>query len=215
MSRSAAVARFAAEFGPLIAFWVTNAAFGLKPAIAVSMVVALAELARFTVRRETPGHFFLFSVAMTLLFGTVDLLLTQPKFLAYESVVTNLATAVFFGVTAFGRKPLIFQFAERSGRLSGNRPPDLVPFFRVFTLVWAGYFVAKAALYGWMAGRFDLRDATAIRMVVGPASFYALLGVSMFGGRTIYRIMRWSGALAIAVRLFPGDKPEAVSGQLP
>jgi hypothetical protein len=99
------------------------------------------------------------------------------------------------------------EFAEQSGGLSGQRPPDLVPYFRIFTLVWAAYFLVKAGLYAWIGSNFDLTHAAALRFLIGGGSFYTLLAVSMLGGRALYRLMRWSGLLAVAVRMFPADAP--------
>jgi hypothetical protein len=85
----------------------------------------------------------------------------------YEAAVSNVATAVFFG-------------------------GSLVVYFRGFTLVWVGYFLAKAAVYAWVAHRYGMDTGVAVRIVVGNASFYALLGISILGGPTLFRaLLRW------------------------
>lgn len=195
------------ELGPLVSFWIANAMAGLKPAIAVSITVALLGAGYKLLRRESFTKLFVFSLIMTVLFGSIDLLLTKPIFLRYEATLTNLATAGFFGAGAFGRKPLVMEFANKSGRLPGSRPPDFVTFFRVFTLLWAGYFLAKAILYAWVATRYDLTQAAVLRFVLGPVTFYSFLAVSLLGGRSIYMLLRRVGILALAARLFPGDAP--------
>jgi hypothetical protein len=92
-----------------------------------------------------------FSLVMTVLFGAVDLLLTQPTFLRYEAAVTNVATCIFFAAGAFGRKPLIMEFAEISAlpvgsggsstcpktrRATGASTPHSAFFFREIRTTW-------------------------------------------------------------------------------
>lgn len=55
------------------------------------------------------------SSALTVVFGTIDLLSATPFMLKYESVVTNAATGVVFAIGAGGAKPMV-QSWQNNGR---------------------------------------------------------------------------------------------------
>ena len=72
--------------------------------------------------------------------------------LKYEAVITNAATGLAFVAGALGKKPIIQEVAEQRGQ-TFVATEEVRGFFRLFTLVWAAYFVVKAIVYLWMAGR--------------------------------------------------------------
>jgi intracellular septation protein A len=195
------------EFGPLLAFWIANACFGLFAGIAASVAIAITSAVIRYLRHEKLGRIFWFSLGMTIVFGAADLLLRQPIFLRYEAVVSNVVVAIFIGSAAFGPKPIIMEFAERSGRLPKQHPPDLVAYFRVFTLLWAAYFLAKAVFYVWVARNLSLTGGMLLRLIVGQGSFYLLLGFSIFFGRPFYFFLRWTGLVGLAHRAWPPPAP--------
>lgn len=187
--------RFAlGEFGPLIAFWLVDAAFGLKPAIAASLA-AIVALSLYKWRRgERFTRLYLLTSALTLVFGAIDLMSQTPFLLKYESVVTNIATGGAFVIGAFGEKPLVQEAAEQRSP-AFRATPEIRRFFQLFTLVWALYFFLKAALYAWLALTLPLAEAMALRSVLGGASLALLIGVSVTQGRRLFFLCRTLGLL--------------------
>lgn len=111
-----------AEFGPLLAFWLVGWRFGVKPAIAASLFVIVAESLWRWRRGERFTRLYLLTSGLTLAFGAVDMFAVTPFLLKYEAVVTNLVTAAAFVVGAFGDKPMIQEVAEqRAGESFGAK----------------------------------------------------------------------------------------------
>jgi hypothetical protein len=105
---------------------------------------------------------YILFVALTVGFGAIDLLSATPFMLKYEAVITNAVTAGIFVLGAIWPKPLIQEVAEqREGRpFSGHGTS-----FRWFTLVWAFYFLLKAAFYFCAAWTLPMSEALAVRSV--------------------------------------------------
>ena len=76
--------------------------------------------------------------------------------LKYEAVITNAATGLAFVAGALGKKPIIQEVAEQRGE-TFVATEEVRGFFRLFTLVWAAYFVVKAIVYVWIG--MDAADA--------------------------------------------------------
>lgn len=191
------------ELGSLVVFVVINHLAGLKPAIVVSALYTMTDVAWRLWRGRAITRIFKFSAAMTLTFGLVDVFSHRPFMMKYEAVVTNLVTAWFFGASLFGEKTLIQDFYEKRHEGETVRP-DLVVYFRWLTMVWVGYFLAKAGLYAWIAHHSGLERMLVVRAIVGGASFYALLGLSIFGSPYIVRALRRWGVLP---ELAPEHRP--------
>ena len=194
--RALSVLRFAlSEFGPLIAFWLVGLAFGLKAAIAVSLAVIVVESLWKWRRGESFSKIYLLTSGLTLAFGAIDLSITTPFMLAYESVITNIATGVAFVIGAFGEKPMIQEAAEQRGSDAFPDTPEIRRFFLLFTLAWALYFFLKAAFYAWAAYTMPLTEAMALRSIVGGVSFGLMSAVSATQGRRIFFLCRRLGWL--------------------
>jgi uncharacterized membrane protein len=189
-----ALLRLAAPFGGLLIFLAVQATAGLKAAIAASLVFVLLDtLRRLRFRLGFP-RLWVLSGALTVVFGAIDLAAATPFMLSYEAVITNVVTAFAFALGAAGRRPMLQDFAEqRSGPLPDR--PDLTRFFRLLTLVWAAYFLAKAGLYLWAACTLPLAEAAALRAATGPASLLVLLVVSTTQGPRLFRLCRRLGLL--------------------
>ena len=190
------LARFAvAEFGPLIVFYALLAAFGLKVAIAGSVLFILADVLRRRLRGVAFTRIYTLSAGLTVVFGAIDLLVRTPFMLNYESVITSLALAGFFFAGARGERPMIQEFAEqREGKPFPARA-DITVFFRILTYAWAGYFLLKAVAYFCLAQTgWPLSETMAIRSVTGPVSLGLMFLIS-FQGRRIFVLMRRLGWL--------------------
>lgn len=190
--------RFAvAEFGPLIVFWALAATSGVKVAIAGSILAILVDAAWRRWKQQPFTRLYLLVSALTLGFGCVDLSVTTPFMLAYEAPITNLATAGAFVVGAFGDKPILQEAAEqRMGALPAT--PAVARFFRLFTLIWAGYFVVKAIAYVWIATRLPLTEALALRSLIGSISLGAMIALSVAQGPRLFQLFRRLGWLGEA-----------------
>lgn len=175
------------NFGPLIIFYISNRIFGLKIAIGLSVVYTLSDVAYRKIKHEKITAFFIFSAAITIFFGVIDLFLPAAFLFNYEASFTNVATAAFFFLGAFNKKPLIQEFAERKRSFDRPDAPDLVYYFRLLTLVWASYFLMKAGFYTWLAQQpMSDEKKLALRTSIGSTSFYLLLGASIFGSRKLF-----------------------------
>ena len=177
------------NFGPLVLFYGVNHFWGLKPAIAASTVLSVIEVATKLYRKEKITGLFIFSAGMTLIFGVVDLYSTQSFLFKYESTVTNIVTACFFGWSIFAEKTVIQEVyeAKPDAKKLGR---DHIVYFKMLTGVWVIYFLAKAAVYFVIAGKFDLEQALVIRFVIGNGSFYLMLFISMVGSKKIFPLMK-------------------------
>ena len=191
-----ALARFAArEFGPLIVFLVVSARFGVKPAIALSILTVVGESAWRWRRGETFTRLYLLVSGLTLVFGAVDLYAASPFMLKYEAVNTNVATGIAFVFGAFGEKPMLQELAEQRAAIPVAVTAEIRRFFQLFTLLWAAYFFAKAALYLWLGLIMPLTEAIALRSLIGGVSLALLSAISITQGRRLFFLCRRLGLL--------------------
>ncbi len=195
MAKRLAAGRWAlVEFGPLIVFWGLALTLGVKPAIAGSLVFILADAAWRWRTGKAFTRLYLLVSALTLVFGGVDLVGTSPFMLKYEAAVTNVATGLAFVAGAIGRKPIIQEVAEARGE-SVPATRETRAFFRLFTLVWAGYFFIKAAFYVWAVWTMPMLEAMALRSLVGSVSLGLMILVSSTQGRRLFFLCRRLGLL--------------------
>jgi intracellular septation protein A len=195
------------DFGPLIVFYGANHFFGFVPAIVASMAWSVGDVALIKLRKQQVSAFLKFSIVVTVLFGTIDVYLQGPFLFRYEAALSNVVTGVFFGLTLRGDKSIIQEFAEKRAATTGKPVPinpDTIHYFRLCSWVWTVYFFLKAAFYVWVGHQYDLERALAIRIVVGNATFYSLLFVSIFLAKPIILGLRRLG-LSPSTRAQPQD----------
>lgn len=167
------------QFGPLIVFLLAEHTVGLKAAIGATVAFALIDLSLRHLRKAKITRLYLFVLSTTVIFGWLDLYLPVPRFFRYESVATNLLTAAFFAATLFRGQPLIQELVEKSSSPETLNRPDVQDYLRTITGVWVGYFIVKAAVYGWVSYHYTYDEAMAFRTLAGSTS----LGVLIFGER--------------------------------
>jgi intracellular septation protein A len=204
-----ALLRFAvAEFGPLLAFWALSLTFGIKTAIAGSLAAILADGAWRLWRGRPFTRLYLVVSALTLGFGAVDLCLRTPfltRFLlVFEAPITNALTGAAFVAGAYGAKPMLMEMAEARPDVDVPDTAETRRFFRLFTLIWAGYFFLKAGVYLWLAATLPLMQALALRSLLGGISLAAMTALSVTQGRRLFRLCRRLGWL--------GPQREAAAG---
>ena len=196
MANIASFLRFVlSEFGPLIVFWILTATLGVKAAIAGSLIAIILDAGWRRWRNVPFTRLYLLTSGLTLVFGAIDLMSTQPFMLQYESVITNIATAGAFVVGALGDKPLIQEAAEQRKGETFPGGAEIRRFFQLFTLFWAAYFFVKAGFYLWTAMTMSLTAAMALRSLVGGASLGLMILFSTTQGRRMFFLCRRLGLL--------------------
>ncbi len=181
--------RFAYDsFAPLIVFLVVKRFSTLVLAIGAAVAFGVVDLLVRLARKAPVSRLYLFSFAVTVAFGVIDLYAATPFIFSYEAALTNLLTAGFFGITLVRGTPLIQEIAEKGLSSQQSARPDVRAYLRVLTAVWTLYFVLKAGFYAYLAARYDIERAIAIRSIVGTVSLAALLL-----GETVVRrpLFRW------------------------
>ena len=193
--RGGALRWLIADFGPLITFWILGLSFGIRVAIAGSVLFIIAD-SLWRWRRGLPfTRLYLLTATLTVVFGSIDLLAVTPFMLQYEAVITNAFTGLAFIVGARGPRPMLQELAEqRQGAPFPNRR-DITRFFAIFTLLWAAYFFAKAAAYLAVGLTMPLGQAIAVRSVAGGASLALMIVLSVTQGRRLFAVCQRLGLL--------------------
>ncbi len=176
--RSPALRSGLLEFGPLLIFWILLWTVDLKIAIGVGVACMLADAAYRRWRGLPITRLYLLSSGLTLLFGCIDLFAQTPFMLKYEDVITStvIATALAWG--ARGEKSMIQGLVEQQQGDAFEDGADIRRFFKLFTLLWAGYFLLKAAVYLWLGEILPIEEALTVRPVIGMASLGVMLLLS-------------------------------------
>lgn len=187
------------NFGPLIGFYFFNHFWGLKVAVIASIVVVVAEFIFLRFKNEKVSVFFYFSSSIIILFGLADLYFDAPLFIKFEATLTNLFFAVFFGISLFKKKSIVQEFAEAQKRTSVEQSEDKSFFFKVFTAFWCLYFVIKAIFYLWLNFRVSLDEGIILRAIIGKASFWVMMFISIGLPRQVWKLME-------QLKLFPSQK---------
>ena len=90
---------------------------------------------------------------------------------------------------------MIEEVAEQRGGASFPATRETRVFFRLFTLVWAGYFFVKAAFYVWIVWTLPMLEAMALRSVVGGVTLGLMIALSVTQGRRLFFLCRRLGLL--------------------
>jgi len=78
MQKFAGLIKFAiSNFGPIAVFYGANQVWGLRVAVAATVVWSIGEIALYKIFRRPISTFFLFSAGITILFGAIDIYLQQ------------------------------------------------------------------------------------------------------------------------------------------
>ena len=163
------------EFGPLLIFWVLLWTVDLKIAIGVGVALMLLDAGYRRWRGLAISRLYLLSAGLTVLFGCIDLFAQTPFMLKYEDVITSIVIAVAFAWGARGEKSMIQGIVEQQQGDAFEDGPDIRRFFKLFTLLWAGYFLLKAGVYFWLGEILPIDQALTVRPVVGIVSLGAMM----------------------------------------
>lgn len=174
------------EFATLILFWAVYWPFGIKPAIAAVVVYVIADAVRRHVWHLEFTRLYILTTTLTIVFGAFDLIAQTPFMIQYEAVITNFILGIAFVAGAQGARPMLQNMAEDFSAEQFPPRADIRRFFMLFTLLWAFYFIVKAALYLWIALNFPLAEALAIRAAIGIPSLIAMVALSTQGRRLFF-----------------------------
>lgn len=114
------------NFGPIIIFYFATRFLGLKTGILLSTFYTIAEIIHYKIKKKPINAFFKFFATICILFGVIDLYLSNSNIYIYEPAFTNIITALFFVIGAFTKKPLIQEFVEKNTTFENPESPDLV-----------------------------------------------------------------------------------------
>ena len=185
------------NFAPLVVFYAAEHLISLRGAIVASVVFGIVDMAGRVLRQSSITKLYRFSFVTTLLFGAIDLNSTNPFIFKYESVVTNILTAGFFGITLFRGKPLIQDVAEKTMPPEKAARRDIQDYLKFLTFAWTGYFLIKAGLYAYVSYRYPFDEAMAFRSLFGTATLVIMLFGERLVRKSIYRFlskMNWIAA---------------------
>ena len=166
------------ELGPLAIFWILLWTVDLKIAIGVGVVLLLADAAYRRWRGMPITQRYVLSGGVTVLFGAIDLWAQTPFMLKYEDVITSLVIAAVLGWGSLGAKSTIQGLVEQQNPEAFEDGLDIRRFFKLFTLLWAVYFLLKAAVYLWLGEILPLDEALTVRPIVGMVSLGAMVLLS-------------------------------------
>ena len=176
-------------FGPVIVYYAVLHFFGMRSAIICALAFTVLEIARRRIKKETVPPFFLFTAAMTIVFGCIDLSLQTSVLFRFESVLNNVMLGIYFGVTLYGSKTIIQQFAEMNGPTDRPMTEAAVEWFRICTAAWTVYFFLRAAVFFYIGMNFGIEQGLVLRLIIGNVTNYLLLAVSIFGRRPVMRLV--------------------------
>ncbi len=181
------------SFAPLIAFYGFEHFFGLKTAIAATVVVTVAEIIYRKLKKEELGAFFWFVSISTIGFGLVDVCSTNTRFFKYEPALTNFMTGAYFIWGAITPKPLMQDMVMKMKKIPESHfGPAIVMYFRIMTWIWVVYFLVKAGVYYAIADEPDtsVGKMMIIRTLVGNASMFGMIGISWLIGKPLLKYIQ-------------------------
>jgi intracellular septation protein A len=175
------------NFVPPIAFFIVFKGWGSKPAIAVAIAMTVLQLGFQFVKNYKLSPFFLTAATFTLVFGGMDLVVSEPRYYRLAPFAENFIMASAFLGTVLLGKPLALWFAQAlppqmRPDLSLHAGTEMERYLHRVTLVWIAYFFAKSFLFLYLAFVVDLGRLIVLRAIIGNASL-----VLMFGGEIFYR----------------------------
>ena len=168
---------------PIAFFWLFRE-YGAKPAIASAVILTVVQVSVLLALRRKISPFFVVAAGFTVVFGSLDLWVADPRFFRFEPAFQSGLIGVIFGLSLWIDLPVIRWFGEA---LPKSIRPDFArageeAYLRKVTMIWVIYLLVKAVLYGFVAVRIDLGQLILFRAVVGTGSV-----VLLFAGEIAYR----------------------------
>lgn len=196
------------NFGPIAGFYILNYFFGYRIATIVSLILVLLDYILIKFRKEKITMLFWAFNSVIIVFGVLDLLLSNQLFIMYEAFLTNTIIAIFWSASIFKDKSIVQEIAESQGRIDPIQSLDKRFFFNVFTIFWSVYFLLKGIFYLWTYRNTNMDSALMVRIFVGKISLWVMLGISTLLPRKIWKFMEW-------LKVFPSQRNTLVADQEP
>lgn len=127
------------DLGPLLAFFLTYALFGIYAATGVLMVATLVGLALSWKLFGKLAVMPVVTAVLVLFFGGLTVYLKDPSFIKVKPTIVYLLFAAVLAGGVLFKKPLLKHVLGEALHL-----PDLI--WRKLSLRWAGFFVGMAVL---------------------------------------------------------------------
>src|SRR5262249_553284 len=144
---------------------------GPKPAIAVAVLLTLAQFSVHLALRHRISPFFLTASTFTVVFGSMDFLVREPRFFRLALFAENFSLGMIFGATVVLGKPIASWFAEAlPAQLRPDLSGDIGLYLRKVTIAWVVYFFLKSFLFLYLAFQVDLGELIVLRSVIGGVS---------------------------------------------
>lgn len=191
------------NFGPIVGFYILNHFLGYRIATIVSLVLVLIDYLVLKFRKERITMLFWAFNSVIVVFGVLDLLLSNQLFIKYEAFLTNTIVAIFWAASIFKDKSIVQEIAESQGRVDPIQSADKRFFFNAFTIFWSVYFLAKGIFYLWTYQNTNMDSALMVRIFVGKISLWIMIGISTLLPRKVWKCME-------CLKLFPSQKSNLV-----
>ncbi|GBR21647.1 hypothetical protein AA0616_2083 [Komagataeibacter nataicola NRIC 0616] len=171
------------EVGGLLLFWGLGAlGLGLYASAAVILFVIGDGIMRWWRGLDFPRVWLLFNGLALILALLGPVVCAGRMNVRIEPVLTSYLVGIVFMIGALGRKPIVQDIAEqRQGAPFAADRHDLRMFFRVFTWVWAAYFLIRGSVYLWLAHTMPSGRMGLLENIISPASLVAMILVSSKG----------------------------------
>lgn len=137
--RDASPVRLLTEFGPLLAFFVANYAWGIIPATKVLMAAMVPALAASWFLERRVPVMAVTTAAFVLIFGGLTIALEDELFIKLKPTIVNLCIACALAVGLALRRPFIKLLMGGAVNLTDEG-------WRLLTIRFIGLFVALAVL---------------------------------------------------------------------
>src|SRR6185437_3187026 len=114
---------FLGNLAPVLVFYVVNHFYGLRPAVVTTIIFTLGEIIRLKIQKKPLNKVFIFTVVLTLVFSTLDLIFAKGFFVKLEPVITNLITAGLVGYLMYNPQMLL-EAIQQTGKAELFKKPD-------------------------------------------------------------------------------------------
>ena len=187
------------NIAPALVFYIVNHFFGLRPAILTTLAFTAIEIARLRLQKKPITKLFIFTVAMTLVFSTLDLIFAKGLFVRLEPVVTNIVSAGMFVYMAYNPSMLL-EAITAMGRAELFQHPDRIFIVRLNMILWSIYLIGKAGVYYQYNMHHSIEKDLAFRMIAGNASLAVMAIISIVFSRFAYKLL-------FRFHLMPSQRP--------
>lgn len=178
---------FLVNFTAPVLFYIAFYGFGAKVAIAIAIISTTIQLLFHWIYSIRMSPFFIAASGFTVGFGSIDLMVQNPRFYRFEPFAQNFAIATLFLLSFLRRFPLL---AHLTGALPQIIRPHLsettTSYLRNLTLVWSIYLYLKAGLFLYLAFRLDLGKLILWRSLIGGVTL-VLMVLGELGYRKYWR----------------------------